>query len=414
MSTKEDSLEIKSRSKGYMIFIIIFMGLVGIMDTYLATIEGVAFYYVMEEFNLLPAELALWQAIYGTLAFSVFLLGWFSDTYGRKKGMLALLLVMGIPALLIGMLHYLFLSFHLFMILYGIIMTGTVSNMWEIPISEESPPKKRGMYGGIVTLLSIIPISMFFGVAIAENFGWQWTFGVMFFYMLGLLIFLFFMKEPQRWLDTKEKRTHKIFNLKTALKSFTRKDIKYLLLASLTYGIWGICFKLTMTWIMHYYVNVIGYSPDEFYRISIISGIFLLLGAISALILLDKIGRKRTCFIGSIGSVIGFIGLGITTLPIFIWMICYCMTLTYAFIMVYFAEIFRNEIRSTAVGVIATLQRISYVVGPLIAVILFLAFPTMEMFWIIAGLLMITPMFFLLAKPVETKGQTLENIQEIR
>ena len=234
--TKEN----EKRSRRYIFFIVVFMGLVGILDNYLALIEAVTFFYVMEEYDISAAELALWQGIYGILTLLTFLIGWFNDSYGRKKGILLLILVMGIPAFLIGMLYYIFLSFHLFMILYATILIGTISNVWEVPTSEESPPEKRGTYVGIVTLIGLIPMYAFFGVAIAENLGWQWCYGIMFFYMLILLIPLYFMKEPQRWLNVKDNRGDKMLKLKTALKSLTRKDIKYVLLATMVHGIWGI------------------------------------------------------------------------------------------------------------------------------------------------------------------------------
>lgn len=33
-----------------------------------------------------------------------------------------------------------------FYIIYTILITGTVSNLWEIPVSEESPAKKRALF----------------------------------------------------------------------------------------------------------------------------------------------------------------------------------------------------------------------------------------------------------------------------
>ena len=38
-------------------------------------------------------------------------------------------------------------------------------------------------------------------------------------------------------------------------------------------------------------------------------------------------------------------------------------------------------------------------------------FPTMDGFWIVAGLLMVIPLLTLAAKPLETKGKSLEDIQ---
>ena len=82
--------------------------------------------------------------------------------------------------------------------------------------------------------------------------------------------------------------------------------------------------------------------------------------------------------------------------------------------MVYFAEIFPTKIRSSAVGISATAVRVTYVIGPLIAALLLLTFPTMEGFWIIAGVFMIVPLVSLLIKPYETKGKVLEDVQEER
>jgi hypothetical protein len=38
----------------------------------------------------------------------------------------------------------------------------------------------------------------------------------------------------------------------------------------------------------------------------------------------------------------------------------------------------------------------------------------MEYFWVVAGLLMVIPLLALAAKPLETKGKTLEAIEEER
>ena len=74
-------------------------------------------------------------------------------------------------------------------------------------------------------------------------------------------------------------------------------------------------------------------------------------------------------------------------------------------------KIFPNEVRSTSVGVCITGARLGYVVGPLLASLLLTLFIDMSGFWIVAGLLMIIPLFTLLMKPLETKGKTLEEIE---
>ena len=395
----------------YTIFIVVFMGLVGLMDNYLALIENVAVTEINAEFGLLPEEFAFWQAIFGIITFSVFFIGWFTDAFGRKKGVLVLMLVMGVPALLIGLTANTIL---LFFILYAIVITGTLSNMWEIPVTEESPPERRATYGGIATLMSLIPIYAILGPIIADNLGWRWTYGIMFFFMLGLLILWYFMREPKRWLECKEEREHKLLKIKEALKRLTRKDVVYIAVCTIVYGIWTISFKMGSTWGRHYYENVVGIPSTTYRTYLTIAGFLTMFGALTSGILMDKIGRNLTLIIGCIGSILGFLILAFTASPVAFWMVYFFMPVVFAWIMIYFAEVFRTEIRSTAVGIAATGARVSYVVGPLIASILLAAFPTMEWFWIVGGLFMLVPIASLLLKPFETKGMILEDIQEKR
>lgn len=387
------------------------MGLVGLMDNFIALIENYVLVDINLEFGLLPEEFAFWQGIYGIITFTVFFIGWFTDAFGRKKGVLVLLLVMGVPALLIGLTAF---TFHMFMLLYAIAITGTLSNLWEIPVTEEAPPEKRAIYGGIATLMSLIPLYAILGPIIAESLGWRWAYGIMFFFMIGLLILWNFMKESQRWIDAKENRGNKLLKIKTALKSLTKKDVTYVLISTLVYAIWTISFKMGSTWGRHYYENIIGIPAATYRTYLTIGGFLTMFGALTSGILMDKIGRNLTLIIGCIGSILGFIILGVTASPVAFWMIYFFFPVVFAWIMIYFAEVFRTEIRSTAVGIAATGARVSYVIGPLIAAALLAAFPTMEMFWIIGGLFMIIPMFSLLMKPYETKGKTLEEIQDAR
>ncbi|GAJ18835.1 unnamed protein product, partial [marine sediment metagenome] len=194
----------------------------GLMDNFLSQIESVAVPYLLVDFAITPETFAFWQGIYGIISFAVFFIAWISDAFGRKKGILLLLLVLGVPALFIGLTAF---TFHLFMIFYAIIITATLSNMWELPIVEESQPKKRGLYGGLTFLIGLIPVFAFVGVPIAEAFGWRWTYGVMFFLMLFAIILWFFMKEPQRWLEAHEERGHEHLKIKTAFKALKRKDL---------------------------------------------------------------------------------------------------------------------------------------------------------------------------------------------
>jgi MFS family permease len=90
------------------------------------------------------------------------------------------------------------------------------------------------------------------------------------------------------------------------------------------------------------------------------------------------------------------------------------MSMVLTWIYVYLAEIFPTEVRATSVGVCVTGARFGYVVGPLLSGVLLAMFADMAGFWIVGGLLMLIPLIALAAKPLETKGKTLEEIKAER
>lgn len=409
---KEEELEEnKLKSKKYQWFIVIFMGLVGFLDNNLNLMEGQVIPYIVDYYPEVPDAgfFALWQGIFGIATFSVFILSWFTDAFGRKKGTLVLLLLMGIPAILIPFLS---VNIWIFYILYSILITGTISNLWEIPVSEESPAKRRATYGGIATLISLLPIYAIIGDDIAETLGWQWSYGIFFFVMLGLLILWYFMKEPQRWIDAKDQRGHEFLKFKKAIKSFSRKDWLYASMSFIVYGIWAIGLKVGNSYAQEYYrITSFTLWYPRWDTIILVAGLMILLGAIVSGIIMDRISRKVTLVLSCSGSVLGFILLGITGHPVTMWIAYFSMAVLFTWIMVYFSEVFRTEIRTTGMGIAALGSRLSYVLGPLLA---FALFGNWVMFWVVPGLLLIVPLFILFLKPFETKGKTLEEIQEQR
>lgn len=408
---EEEIKESTLRSGKYQWFIVLLMGFIGMVDNNLNLMENVAIPYIIAEFSISASDFALIQSIFGIVTFSVFFLAWFFDAFGRKKGVLVLMLFMGIPALLMVFFSP---NIYMFFIWYSIVITATLSNTWEIPVSEESPAKKRGLYGGIATLLSLLPLYAIIGVRIADGLGWRWTYGIFGIIIVILLIPWWKMKETQRWIDTKDERGHEILKIKKAFKMLNKKDWIYIIICTLVYGIWTISFKMGSTWGGHYYTNVRPEYADQWSTILLIGGLLILAGALTSGVLMDKVSRKVTLIVGCIGSVISFITLGFTGSPIAFWCAYFFFPIVFTWIMVYFAEVFRTEIRSTAVGIAATGTRLSYVIGPLIAYALLDATPLMELFWLVGGLFMIIPLFSLLLKPYETKGKTLEEIQEER
>lgn len=401
--------ETNNRSKNYIWGLTIFMGLIGLLDQYTSLVEGPLLPFILAEFSLSLSEFALWQGIFGIITFAVFFIAWFSDAFGRKKGILLLMLIIGVADFLILFAG----NFFLFMFLYAIAIMGTLSNLWEIPITEEAPPERRGLHGSIAFLLALIPIYALFADDIANAIGWRWGYGIMFFLMLALLIPWYYMKEPQRWIDAHKERGSKAIKIKTALQSLTRTDLIYVAMCSIIYGLWTIAFKMGATFARVYPVLAPIYT-----NILTVGGLLTMVGAVICGISTDKLGRNATLVIGCVGSVLGFFILAVPVADVAkigFWMVYLFMPIIMGWIMIYFGEIFPTKIRSTAVGITTTAARLSYVIGPLISsAILFTTSNNFLVFWIIAGIFMIIPLLSLLIKPYETKGKTLEDVQKER
>ncbi|TFG30414.1 MFS transporter [Candidatus Thorarchaeota archaeon] len=415
-----ESSETTGVSKRYMIFLVVVMGLVSQMDSWLSLIETKALPGIIDTFWNNPVgaardaaltEFGLLQGLFGIIVFGVFFVAWFADAYGRRTGMMVLCLVMGIPAILIVFMS---INVYVFLILYSIVIMGTTSNLWEVPISEEAPAKSRGLYGSAAFLIGVIPLYALLGTRIIDTLGWQWGYGIMFFLMLVLMILIYFMKEPQRWKDSAAARENVRLGVMSALRKIQKEDRKYLIIATIVYLAWTISFKMATTWGGEYFTQVLtpAYTDDQFNSILTIAGLLLPVSALISGVLLDKIGRNTVLVIGSLGSVISLIALGLTGIPATYQAAYFFMAMVLAWIYVYLAEIFKTEVRSTSIGVCVTGARFGYVVGPIISALLISMFSaTWDGFWIFAGLLMLVPLFTLLAKPLETKGKTLEEIE---
>ena len=398
-----------TRSGSYMTFLVIIMGLASQMDSWLSLIETKAVPGIIATYGVALPDFLFWQGIFGVIVVGVFFIGWFSDALGRRKGMMALILVMGVPTILIV---FAAVNLFVFLLFYSIIIMGTTSNLWEVPITEEAPPERRGLLGSIAFLIGVIPLYAILGTRIIDAIGWQWGYGIMFFMMIALMVMLIFMKEPQRWVDTAGKRER--LGVIEALRKMKPQDRRYILIATVVYLAWTIAFKMATTLGGQFFVDVVGLLDTEFNTILTIAGLLLPVSALISGILLDKVGRNLVLVVGSLGSVVCLAALGLTQVAIFYQLAYFFMAMVLAWIYVYLAEIFATEVRTTSIGVCVTGARFGYVVGPLLSSFLVGAFPTMDGLWVFAGILMIIPLFTLLAKPLETKGKTLEEIEEER
>jgi len=413
MSTEKLN-ESKPRFKGYMPFLVIFMGLIALVDNYLSLIEISAIPLIIDDFGIDLNYFLLWQGIFGIVAFLVFLIGWLADLWGRKIGILILLIIMGGSALLIGLIGA--SSFWIFMTLYAILILGTNVNLWTIPISEESVPKRRALYGSLAFLIGLIPLYALVGEEIATAWGWQWMYGAMGAFGLILIIPWIFMRETKRWKTQRDefKIKNKRVKLKETIKLFTKRDWIFVVLTGGIYVCWNIAFKMATGTVGSFYQDIQLYTLAEFESVLLFAGLATILGALSIGIIMEKLGRIIAFIFSSIGATLAYLGLAFLGHPVFMVFIYYFMACFLGFLLVYIPEIFPTEIRGTATGMSLTLSRIGYVAGPLLAAVILIqeTATTYMILYIVAAVFAVVPILSLLFNKYEPKGKTLEKIQE--
>ena len=91
-SNTTDTLK-KERTKRYIIYLVLFMGMIAIMDQYLSFIETTAIPNVLRDYAVTDSEYSFWKAIYFIPTFLIFLLN-----AGKKSfKLLIIILALSLP-----------------------------------------------------------------------------------------------------------------------------------------------------------------------------------------------------------------------------------------------------------------------------------------------------------------------------
>ncbi len=413
---KKSSGLMNQRTRRYILYLVIFMGMIALMDQYLSFIETTAIPNILSDYSITDSQYSFWKALYFIPTFLIFLLNGLTDIIGRKNSLLILILLFGCASL--GIV-YATPSFHLYMMFFAIITFATVSNMWTIPISEEAPAEKRAKYVSIIYFISLIPLQAIIPPALSRmGLSWKWMYGIMFLFMIPVLVMWLFMKETKRYELIKEER-----KLGKRRKHFygigvmNRCDIKYIIFSGVIWMCWLIV-SMFVVWAGHFFMDVHGYSLDQWSLTLLGSLLMMMAGAIIGGITMDKMGRKTGLLIGCAGLGLFVALIGMTPVPIARFMAIitgFFLGFSYTWIIVYIPEIFPTERRGSCMGWTTTTARVSYVLGPALAGIMLTVSPSMELFWVLGGFLMIVPIVLvLLFHPYETKTKELEEIEEKR
>jgi MFS family permease len=328
---------------------------------------------------------------------------------------------MGIPSLCIVFCTP---SLHLFMVFYAITIFATVSNMWTIPISEEAPAEKRAKLVSMVYVVGLLPLQAILPPLIIPHFGWRWAYGVMFLFMVPVLILWLFMKETERYDVIKEERK---LGLKKkhvfGLGVIDRNDVRYILFSAAIWMCWLVV-SLLVLWTGHFFTVYLFPELSESAALTAWSVVLLaflitmMIGGLAGGWIMDKIGRKTGLLIGCLGLALSLGTMEFAPRMLFASVAVFAgffLSFSYTWIVVYIPEIFPTERRGTCMGWTTTVARVSYILGPTLAALLLGAFPAMEWFWAAAGLIMIIPIILvLLFHPYETRTKELEVIEKQR
>ena len=258
-----------------------------------------------------------------------------ADRYGRKK----VLFVIGflyLAGALGSALATNVIVLEVFRFLGGI-GVGAASVCAPIYTAEIAPAKVRGRLVGLVQfnivlgiLLAYLSNTIVRAVVNDPGLDWRWMFGVMVIPSVVFLLMLFTVPETPRWLmadgqeaegraiiaklsTSKEEADFQIMEIDASLAAaenapkvpfFTKGHAKVIMLAFMI----AMFNQMSGINAILYYAPVVmieaGATTDAAFQMSIAVGFMNLLATMTALTVIDRIGRKKLMLIGSIGYIV--------------------------------------------------------------------------------------------------------------
>lgn len=373
--------------------------------------------------------------------------GFLADLYGRKKIIIATSLIFIIGSLMCGYaptVNWLIFS----RIIIGVAV-GMISFVAPIYLSEIAPEKIRG------SLVSLYQLALTAGILLSylinrifanTDYNWRWMLGSGALPAIILLIGILFLHDTPRWLISKNKIAEakevfakisgpnnadaQIAEIQKTLASSTDKDkvkIKKWMLMPIFVGI-GLMFVQICTGIntIIYYTptifNLAGFSNNISAIYATIGiGIVNFLMTFVAIAYIDRFGRKPLLYIGLTGMLLSLFALSgsfalgesgkwLAVASVVVYIASFAMSLgPICWIMV--SEIMPLKIRGFAMSA-ATVANFAF---NFIVVLSFL--PMLEIFgkaptFFLFGLITVLSLFFVYFFVPETKGISLEKIED--
>ena len=369
-----------------------------------------------------------------------------SDRLGRRLvvfiiaiiyivGALILALAPSMPVLVIGRL------------VIGLAVGGSTAIV-PVYLSEMAPTEQRGSLSSLNQLMITIGIlsSYLINYAFTPIEGWRWMLGLAVLHSLILLIGVAFMPESPRWLleHRSEKAARDVMKL-TFKESEIDKEIADMKeINAISESTWNV---LKSPWLRPTLIigsvfallqQIIGINAIIYYAPTIFSkaglgnatsilgtvgiGTVNVLITIVAIMIIDKIDRKRLLVIGNIGMVASLLIMAILVWTVGIqssaWIMVACLTLFIIFfgftwgpvLWVMLPELFPMRARGAATGIAALVLSIgSLLVAQLFPILTDVL--SVEQVFLIFAAIGVCALIFVIKYLPETRGRSLEEIE---
>jgi MFS transporter, SP family, arabinose:H+ symporter len=393
--------------------------------------------------------LAVAIALYGTVIGALFG-GIPADKYGRKKSLIWIGILFFVSALGSAVAPEVY-SFMFFRFIGGL-GVGASSVVAPMYISEISPAKNRGQ------LVALYQFNLVFGILVAyfSNYlidmaisveSWRWMLGVEAIPALIYTALVFKVPQSPRWLIAKKDNFEEAERILTrtdpdGVKEAIRMALEEKQQNKLKVGFTALFnskyLHITLLAIVIAMFNqlsginaIIYFAPRVFEMAGISAegallstvgiGAINLIATMLGLYLIDRIGRKKLMYMGSVGYIISlsliaysFSGgqISVSLLPIFVFMFIASHAIGQgAVIWVFISEVFPNELRAYG-------QSIGCFTHWILAAVIANVFPffanqigPVSIFGFFA-VMMVVQLIWVATKMPETKGRSLEEIQQ--
>ncbi|GEQ05795.1 sugar porter family MFS transporter [Staphylococcus gallinarum] len=369
-----------------------------------------------------------------------------SDRLGRRRvvfivaivyivGALILALAPSMPILVLGRL------------VIGLAVGGSTAIV-PVYLSEMAPTEQRGSLSSLNQLMITIGIlsSYLINYAFTPIEGWRWMLGLAVLPSLILLMGVAFMPESPRWLleHKSEKAARDVMRLTFSESEIDKEIADMKEINRISESTWNV---LKSPWlrptliigsIFALFQQIIGINAIIYYAPSIFSkaglgdatsilgtvgiGTVNVLITIIAIMIIDKVDRKRLLVIGNIGMVASLLIMAILIWTIGIhasaWIIILCLTLFIIFfgftwgpvLWVMLPELFPMRARGAATGIAALVLSIgSLLVAQLFPILTEVL--SVEQVFLIFAIIGIGALIFVVKYLPETRGRSLEEIE---